>query len=61
MALVTGSGRDAMRSGLAKCSAHGLRKAGATIAAENGATDQQLMAMFGWTYIKASSALYKGG
>lgn len=28
--------------------AHGLRKAGATIAAENGATDRQLMAMFGW-------------
>ncbi len=33
---------------LPKCSAHGLRKAGATRAAENGATDQQLMAMFGW-------------
>lgn len=29
--------------------AHGLRKAGATFAAENGATDQQLMAIFGWT------------
>ena len=29
--------------------AHGLRKAGATFAAENGASDQQLMAMFGWT------------
>ena len=29
--------------------AHGLRKAGATIAAENGASDQQLMALFGWT------------
>lgn len=29
--------------------AHGLRKAGATIAAENGASDQQLMAIFGWT------------
>jgi hypothetical protein len=26
----------------------GLRKAGATIAAENGATDRQLMAMFDW-------------
>lgn len=32
--------------------AHGLRKAGATIAAENGASDQQLMAMFGWTDAK---------
>jgi integrase len=28
--------------------AHGLRKAGATIAAEQGASDQQLMAMWGW-------------
>jgi len=26
----------------------GLRKAGATLAAENGATERQLMAMFGW-------------
>ncbi|MGV8855946.1 MAG: tyrosine-type recombinase/integrase [Devosia sp.] len=32
-----------------KGSAHGLRKAAATFAAENGATDQQLMAIFGWT------------
>lgn len=29
-------------------SAHGLRKAGATRGAENGATDRQLMALFGW-------------
>lgn len=29
--------------------AHGLRKAGATIAAENGATVHELMAMYGWT------------
>ena len=28
--------------------AHGLRKAGATLAAENGATVHQLMAIFGW-------------
>lgn len=35
-------------AGLRHCSAHGLRKAGATIAAENGATDRQLMAIFGW-------------
>jgi integrase len=36
---------------LAKCpgSAHGLRKAGATRAAVNGASERQLMAMFGWT------------
>ena len=30
------------------CSAHGVRKAGATVAAENGATEAQLMAIFGW-------------
>ena len=36
-------------AGLHHCSAHGLRKAGATIAAENGATSQQLMAIFGWS------------
>lgn len=35
-------------AGLPHCSAHGLRKAGATIAAENGASDRQLMAIFGW-------------
>jgi integrase len=31
------------------CSTYGLRKAGATIASENGATDEELMAIFGWT------------
>lgn len=36
------------------CSMHGLRKAGATIAANNGATDDQLMAIFGWTTKKQS-------
>jgi integrase len=35
-------------AGLSHCSAHGLRKAGASIAAENGATDRQLMALFDW-------------
>ncbi|MBS7702665.1 tyrosine-type recombinase/integrase [Chelatococcus asaccharovorans] len=38
-------------AGLPQCSAHGLRKAGATIAAENGATERQLMAIFGWSTI----------
>jgi integrase len=33
---------------LPQCTAHGLKKAGATIAAENGATTHQLMAMFHW-------------
>ncbi len=36
-------------AGLPQCSAHGLRKAGASIAAENGATSDQLKAIFGWT------------
>ena len=37
------------RADLTHCTRHGLRKAGATIAAENGATDEELMAIFGWT------------
>jgi integrase len=32
--------------------AHGLRKAGAAIAANNGATSRQLMAIFGWDTLK---------
>jgi integrase len=35
-------------AGLPQCSAHGVRKASAARAAENGATAHQLMAMFGW-------------
>lgn len=35
-------------AGLEHCSAHGLRKAGATIAGDNGATELQLMALYGW-------------
>ncbi|MCZ6637059.1 MAG: tyrosine-type recombinase/integrase [Alphaproteobacteria bacterium] len=42
---------------LHKCSAHGLRKAGATIAAENGATEHQLMAIYGWESPK-QAAIY---
>jgi integrase len=37
------------QAGLPKLSAHGLRKASATVAANNGATAHQLMAMFGWS------------
>jgi integrase len=44
-------------AGLPHCSAHGLRKAGATIAAESGATEQQLMAIFDWT-TPAQAAVY---
>jgi integrase len=40
--------RDRCREAGVPGSAHGLRKAGAATAAENGATSQQLMAIFGW-------------
>jgi integrase len=39
-------------AGLPHCSAHGVRKAAAARAAENGATTHELMAMFGWLTIK---------
>ncbi len=39
-------------AGLPQCSAHGLRKAAATVAAENGATAHELMAIFGWLSLK---------
>jgi integrase len=42
-------------AGLPHCTAHGLRKAGATIAAENGATDRQLMALYDWTSEKQAN------
>jgi integrase len=35
-------------AGLPECSSHGLRKAAATAAAENGASTSMLQAMFGW-------------
>ena len=44
-------------AGLPQCSAHGLRKAGSTRAADNGATAHELMAMFGWTSL-AHAELY---
>lgn len=40
-----------------ECAAHGLRKAGATFAAENNATEYQLMALFGWDSPK-QAAIY---
>lgn len=43
-------------AGLPHCSAHGLRKAGATRAAENGATPHQLMAIFGWRTLKQAES-----
>jgi integrase len=35
-------------AGLPHCSAHGLRKAGAALAAENGTSVHELMSIFGW-------------
>jgi integrase len=40
--------------------AHGLRKAGATIAANNGATSRQLMAIFGWDTLKEAELYTRG-
>lgn len=51
--------RRCNETGLSHCSAHGLRKAGATIAADNGATAHQLMAMFGWTTLKQAEVYTK--
>ena len=42
-------------TGLPHCSAHGLRKAGAVRAAEAGATESELEAMFGWRGGKMAS------
>lgn len=44
--------RRCNEAGLKHCTAHGLRKAGARLAAENGATAHQLMAIFGWDTLK---------
>ena|SRR5215468_2570572 len=43
-------------AGLLDCSAHGLRKAGAVRAAENGTTPHELMAIFGWLSLKEAPA-----
>jgi integrase len=47
------------RAGLKQCTAHGLRKAGATRAAERGATDRQLMALFDWDSSKQANDYVK--
>lgn len=41
-------------------SAHGLRKAGATIAVNLGASDEQLMALFGWESRRQVSTYTRG-
>ena len=45
------------QAGLPHCTAHGLRKVAAVRAVENGATEHQLMSMFGWDSPK-QAALY---
>lgn len=47
------------QAGLKHCSAHGLRKAGAALAAENGATTNQLMSIFGWLTAKEAERYTK--
>jgi integrase len=42
-------------AGLKHCSAHGLRKAAATKAADNGATEWQLISIFGWESTREAS------
>ena len=42
------------------CQTAGLRKASAAIAAENGATEDQLMAIFGWVTSKQAAHYTKG-
>lgn len=44
---------------LKHCTAHGLRRAGATFAAENSATAPQLMAIFGWETAKMAEHYIK--
>jgi integrase len=44
------------QAGLPECTAHGLKKAGATICAELGATDRMLMALFDWSSEKVANA-----
>lgn len=51
--------RRCNEAGLKHCTAHGLRKAGATIAAENGATEHQLMAIYGWETTKQAGVYTK--
>jgi integrase len=47
--------RDACTAAGAPGAAHGLRKAGASRAAENGATEHQLMALYGWKKIETAA------
>jgi integrase/recombinase XerD len=47
-------------AGLPHCSAHGLRKAGAALLAERGATPNQLLAIYGWTTLQQAELYTRG-
>jgi len=51
-----GLGEWCNEAGLPECSLHGLKKAAATICANMGATDRQLMALFDWTSAAQANA-----
>ena len=53
--------RDACREAKLpeRCTSHGLRKAAATYLAEQGATEHQLMAWFGWSSISQAQVYTK--
>jgi integrase len=51
--------RRCNEAGLPHCSAHGVRKAGATIAAERGASPHTLMAIYGWKTLKQAELYTK--
>jgi integrase len=46
------------KAGLPHCSAHGIRKAAATLLAERGASEKQLNAIFGWADSSNESRRY---
>jgi hypothetical protein len=52
-------GAQCETAGLSHCTAHGLRKGGASILAERGATDRQLMAIYDWETAAQATAYTK--
>lgn len=48
-----------VEAGLPHCTAHGVRKGGATLRAEGGATDYQLMGLYGWANPKEAAPYTK--
>jgi integrase len=43
------------QAGLPECTSHGLKKVAATICANMGATDRQLMVLFDWTSVEMAN------